>query len=64
MELGTHTLVVAEVIETYVSDNCLTSDKLDAMKVDPLIYMTGPSRMYVRAGEAVGQAFNAGLALK
>jgi flavin reductase (DIM6/NTAB) family NADH-FMN oxidoreductase RutF len=64
VELGTHSLVVAEVVETYVSDNCLTGGTLDVAKVDPLVYLTTPARRYVRAGETVGQAFSAGLALK
>lgn len=64
LELGTHTLVVAEIMETYVSDDCLTSGKVDIAKVDPLIYLTGPSRTYVRAGETLGAAFSAGLTMK
>ncbi|MFW6055737.1 MAG: flavin reductase family protein [Chloroflexota bacterium] len=64
VELSTHTLVVAEIMETYVSADCLTSGSPDITKIDPLIYMTGPSRIYVRSGDTLGQAFHAGLALK
>lgn len=64
IELGTHSLAVAEIVETFVSEDCLTAGALDMAKVDPLVYLTAPARMYARAGETVAQAFSAGLALK
>ncbi len=63
VELGTHSLVVADIVEVHVSEACLTDGKLDVQKLDPLIYLTGPARKYVHAGMAAGDAFSAGLSL-
>jgi len=63
VELGTHSLVVADIKQTHISEDCLTDGALDPMKVDPLIYMTSPARKYVRSGAVVGDAFSAGLGL-
>ncbi len=63
VELGTHSLVVASIVETHVSESCLTDGKLDVGKIDPLIYLTAPARKYVHAGMAAGDAFSAGLSL-
>ncbi|MBN1152553.1 MAG: flavin reductase family protein [Dehalococcoidia bacterium] len=64
VELGTHSLVVAFVLETYVSENCITDDTLDVAKADPLVYLTGPARKYVHAGAPAGDAFSVGLSLR
>jgi len=60
IDLGMHTLIVADIKQTHVSDYCLTDGALDPMKVDPLVFMTAPARKYVRIGEVVGDAFNMG----
>ncbi|MEN6473646.1 MAG: flavin reductase family protein [Syntrophaceae bacterium] len=59
LDLGSHTLVVGEIIETYVSPECLTDGKIDPAKVDPLIYTPG-IQVYQRLGEVVGKAFHDG----
>ena len=64
VELGTHSLVVADIKQTHVSEECLTDGAFDPMKMDPVIYVTGPARKYVQAGAVVGDAFSAGLPLK
>ncbi len=64
VELGTHSLVIAYVLETYVSDDCISGGTLDVAKADPLVYLTGPARKYVHAGAPVGDAFSIGLNLK
>ena len=59
LDLGSHTLVVGEIIETYITEECLTDGKADPVKIDPLIYI--PSTMkYHRLGEVVAQAFKIG----
>ncbi len=60
IELGTHSLIVAAIAETHVSETCLTNGKLDVQKVDPIIYL---SRKYVHMGTAAGDAFSVGLTL-
>ena len=64
IDLEMHSLVVADIKQTHVSEDCLTDGAFDPMKVDPLIYLTGPVRKYVRAGEVVGVPFKTGLDLK
>ena len=59
LDLGAHTLIVGEVIQTHVSEECLTDGQPDASKVDPLIYSTGTGN-YHRLGEVVGKAFSIG----
>ena len=59
LDLGAHTLIVGEVIQTHVNENCLTDGKPDATKVDPLVYAMGTGS-YHRLGEVVGMAFSIG----
>ncbi len=61
IELGAHSLVVADIRQTHISEDCLADGVLDAMKMDPLIYLTSPKRTYVRAGAVVGDGFSIGL---
>ncbi len=59
LDLGSHTLVVGEIIETYITEECLTDGKPDPGKIDPLIYI--PSTMkYHRLGEVVARSFKIG----
>ena len=59
LDLGSHMLVVGEISETYVSKDCLTDEKPDPMKIDPLVYTTGVME-YQRLGEVIGKAFHLG----
>ena len=59
IHLGSHTLIIGEIIETYINDNCLTDGKADAEKIDPLVYSTGTAQ-YRRLGEVIGRAFHIG----
>ncbi len=59
LDLKSHELVIGEIIETYVSEDCVTDGKPDPDKIDPLIYTTGVMH-YQRLGEVVGKAFNMG----
>lgn len=59
IHLGSHTLVIGEIIETYINDNCLTDGDADAEKIDPLVYSTGTAQ-YHRLGEVIGRAFHIG----
>jgi flavin reductase (DIM6/NTAB) family NADH-FMN oxidoreductase RutF len=59
LDLGSHILIVGEVIETYVTEDCVTDGKADPAKIDPLIYITRTMK-YHRLGEVVAQAFNVG----
>jgi len=59
LDLGSHTLVVGEIIETYITEECLTDGKADPDKIDPLIYISSTMK-YHRLGEVVAAAFKIG----
>lgn len=61
LDLGSHILVVGEIVETHVSRDCLdeSGKKVLPAKIDPLIY-TPSSQQYQRLGEVVGKAFHDG----
>lgn len=63
LDLGSHVLFVGRIVETYVSEDCLTNEKPDAAKIDPLIY-TAVTEEYRRLGDVVGRAFHTGRTLK
>jgi len=59
LDLGSHTLVVGEIIETYLAEDCLTNGKADPGKIDPLIFIAS-TRNYHRLGEVLAPAFKIG----
>ena len=59
LHLGSHKLIIGEIIETYINDNCLTDGKADAEKIDHLVYSTDKAQ-YQRLGEVIGRAFHIG----
>ena len=59
LDLGSHTLFVGEIIETYVNQDCWDGEKADPAKIDPIIYTTGVTQ-YRRLGEVIGQAWKMG----
>ncbi|MBM2825127.1 MAG: flavin reductase domain protein, FMN-binding [Dehalococcoidales bacterium] len=64
LDLGSHTLVVGRIEESYVSENCLTDGKPDISKIKPLIYMMAPARQYRAFGEVVAKAHSVGQDMK
>lgn len=59
LDLGSHDLVIGEIVETYVNKQCLTNGSPDPGEIDPLIY-TSKAQVYQRLGEVVGKAFSMG----
>jgi flavin reductase (DIM6/NTAB) family NADH-FMN oxidoreductase RutF len=59
LDMRTHILIVGEIVETYVSDGCLTDGKIDPEKIDPPIYIRTTMKYY-RLGELLASAFNIG----
>ena len=59
LDLKSHDLVIGEILETYVSEDCVTNEKPDPEKIDPLVYTPGVMQ-YQRLGKVVGKAFNIG----
>jgi flavin reductase (DIM6/NTAB) family NADH-FMN oxidoreductase RutF len=59
VDLGSHILFIGEIMETYIDTDCMTAEKADPAKIDPLIYITG-TRQYQRLGDVVGKAWEIG----
>lgn len=59
LDLKSHELVIGEILETYVNGDCVTGEKPDPEKIDPIIYTPGVMQ-YQRLGEIVGKAFHMG----
>jgi flavin reductase (DIM6/NTAB) family NADH-FMN oxidoreductase RutF len=59
LDLGSHTLVVGEIVEIYMNEGCLRDGKGDPGKIDPLIYIPG-TMQYHRLGEFIAPAFKIG----
>ena len=59
LELGAHNLVIGQITDTFIDEDCLSDGKADAIKIDPLVYSTGAAQ-YQRLGEVVGKAFSIG----
>ncbi len=64
LNLGLHMLVVGKIVESHISEDCLTGDQPDIMKIKPIIYSRGPTARYNAVGEVLGQAFVIGKELK
>ncbi len=64
IELESHCLVLGKVVETHVSEDCLSVDgMIDFMKVDPVVFLDNPTRKYCALGAVKAEAFRAGLDL-
>ena len=61
LDMKTHMLIIGEIVETYVSKDCLTDGKIDTKKVDPPVYIRSTLK-YHRLGEVFSSAFGVGRA--
>lgn len=59
LDLESHLLVIGEIVETYITENCLTNGKADPKKIDPLVYSPGVQQYY-HLGEVIAKAFDVG----
>ncbi len=64
LDLGSHSLVVGRIEETYVSEDCLTDGKPDVNKVKPIAYIRIPTAQYQCLGEVIGKAYIIGKELE
>ena len=64
LELGSHSLVIGQIMETHISDDCLTNGKPDVDKIRPLIYTPSPATCYQSFGPIIAKAFSAGKTIK
>lgn len=61
LNMGSHILVIGEVMETHVSEDCLTEGQPDIAKVKPFAFLPGK---YHAIGEAFADAFSIGKEIK
>lgn len=59
----THDLFIGEIVETYADESVLTNDKVDIMKVKPLLFDMS-SIKYWSIGEAIASCWNVGKQMK
>jgi len=64
LNLGTHSLIVGKIEETYISEDCLTDGKPDVNKIKPFTFITSPALQYQALGEVIAKAFSIGKELK
>jgi flavin reductase (DIM6/NTAB) family NADH-FMN oxidoreductase RutF len=64
LDLGSHNLVIGKIMETRISGDCMTDEKPDVRKIQPIFYITGQPGNYHCIGENVGEAFRIGKKLK
>lgn len=64
LELGSHSLFVGRIEETYISEDCLIDGKPDVSKLNPFIFTPAPNRQYLAFGEFIGQPFHIGQEIK
>lgn len=60
LDLPNNDVFIGEVLEVYVSKECLADGRPDAKKIDPILLMGGS---YRELGNVVGAAYNEGKAL-
>ena len=63
LNLGSHELFIGQIIETHISEECLTDGKPDTAKISPFLFTTG-SGEYHAFGEVIGKGFSIGRELK
>jgi flavin reductase (DIM6/NTAB) family NADH-FMN oxidoreductase RutF len=56
LELGSHVLVIGEITETHVNEDCISDGKPLIEKIDPLIYASG-KKQYHSIGTMIGDAY-------
>jgi flavin reductase (DIM6/NTAB) family NADH-FMN oxidoreductase RutF len=58
LNLGSHELIVGRIVETHVSESCLSDGRPDVSKVQPFVF---GGRGYYAIGDYIGDAFHCGI---
>jgi flavin reductase (DIM6/NTAB) family NADH-FMN oxidoreductase RutF len=61
LNLGSHELIIGKIVETHISEECLTSGRPDAVKIKPIMFA---NMGYFSLGKSLGQAFSVGKDIK
>ena len=64
LNLGSHDLLIGEILQTHASTSCLTDGQPDPNKIKPFIYCGGGQSSYIAFGENIAPAFKIGRQLK
>jgi flavin reductase (DIM6/NTAB) family NADH-FMN oxidoreductase RutF len=64
LNLGSHSLVIGQVEETHVSQDCFTDDKPDIEKINPFTFVTHPAGEYRAIGDYLAKAHSIGRELE
>ena len=64
LDVGSHMLVVGEIVETYITEDCLVDGRPDVDRIKPFAFNPRPGGDYQAFGEPVGKAFGIGLELR
>lgn len=63
IELPSNYLIIGQIMAAFADEKCLTDDKPDVSKIDPLT-LTMPDNRYWKVGKYAGAAWEAGRSLK
>lgn len=63
LDFKTHDIFIGELVETYADDNVMTDGTVDITRLRPLLFDMA-SKKYWSLGQALGNCWNAGKALK
>jgi len=58
-DFRSHTCIIGEIVASYLDKSCLTDDKPDPKKINPLV-LTMPDNHYWTLGGSAGNAWSAG----
>jgi flavin reductase (DIM6/NTAB) family NADH-FMN oxidoreductase RutF len=64
IDLGSHALIIGQIMETHVTAECLTDGQPDVDKIKPLLFTEGRPMNYQAFGEVLAPAFKVGKKLK
>jgi flavin reductase (DIM6/NTAB) family NADH-FMN oxidoreductase RutF len=64
VNLGSHSLVVGRVEETYLNEDCVKDGRVDVRKINPIVFADGQPSEYCALGKNVGNPFEIGNVLK
>jgi flavin reductase (DIM6/NTAB) family NADH-FMN oxidoreductase RutF len=64
LNLGSHALIIGEIVETHISADCLTDGRPDVDKIKPFAYVQSTDMTYRAFGEVLAPAFEVGRKLK
>ena len=63
IDLPSNYLIIGQIMAAFAEDECLTDDKPDVQKIDPLT-VSMPDNRYWRVGKYAGAAWEAGKSWK